>query len=175
MKLTKRTVVETAFVGIIGGYLVANFFFGPLLFVVVSGSMVPALNVNDVIFVEHTSISNVRVDDIVVFQAPSRTGVGCSQEDVVHRVVGFGPNGTLATKGDANSYQDQPILWPYVPASCFIGKVLFTIPEVGYVSKLLPFPSDILLVILIILVFAVSEYAVRQPRTELEPQSEPAL
>jgi len=73
--------------------------------VVVSESMVPALNKGDIIFVVPCKIEDVDIGDIIAYRSKLQNG-----EVIAHRVVGKEEiNGTvvLTTKGDANTKTDQ--------------------------------------------------------------------
>ena len=106
--------------------------FGFGMAVVLSGSMEPALSVNDVVFVcESDSYS---VDDIVVYDN--------GRELIVHKIIE--QNGdTLITKGEANNTADEPIRVEAVK-----GKVVFSIPYAGVAVKALRSPVGIIVIIL---------------------------
>lgn len=80
-----------------------------------TGSMVPAINVGDVMFVNRmTGVSDIAVGDIIVFCCDGIFPVS-------HRVVEL--NGSeIVTMGDANFAKDHPIT-----AEDYIGKVDFVI------------------------------------------------
>ena len=100
-------------------------------YVVVSGSMEPAISPNDAVIVEGVSPTSVESGDVIVFSER-----GASDDDGLdvtsHRVVGVtdGENGpAFETKGDANEEPDRGL----VPASALVGRVAFTIPLIGHV------------------------------------------
>ena len=66
--------------------------------VILSGSMEPALSIDDVIFV--VASDEYQVDDIVVFQS--------GETLVVHRILHI-EGDTVITKGDANNVADEPV------------------------------------------------------------------
>lgn len=90
--------------------------------VVTSGSMSPALEVGDVVFVHAIGSAGIRVGDIAAFVMEGK-------QIVVHRVVDTGLN-WVKTKGDANPDPD-PFLVSYKD---ILGIVAFTVPRLGYVS-----------------------------------------
>jgi signal peptidase len=169
----RRSVIEDVVIASVGAFLFINLVFGPF-YVVVSGSMEPALYPNDIVVVQHVQMNSVSIGDIVVFHVPLENG-GCGNEEIVHRVVGFTSNGTLITKGDANTYQDEPYLWPYVGSNCFVGKVVYVIPAVGYIFTALPYELYIVIVIGIIAVILFMEYFLREPnpRIGVRPEQQP--
>jgi len=108
-----------------------------------STSMVPTLNVGDVVIVTGVDPESIKVGDIIVFNKivylPGKNYEKQLQTPVVHRVVDIVEKGGLRyfkTKGDANPLPDH---W-YVPEDAVLGKVLclngepFRIPYVGYFS-----------------------------------------
>lgn len=72
--------------------------FGVGCAVVMSGSMQPALNVDDLVFV--TRAADVQVGDVVVYQQGDAL--------VIHRVVAL-DGASVTTQGDANNIPDAPV------------------------------------------------------------------
>lgn len=98
--------------------------FGVQPTLVASGSMVPALRVGDVVITRDVPIDEVKVRDIVRYRQGG--------SDVIHRVVEVRTDGderTLITRGDDNNVDDPP-----VSAGQLKGKVILTIPKVGWVA-----------------------------------------
>lgn len=85
---------------------------GYTLFLVNTGSMKDAINVNDIVIVKKTK--NVNVDDIIAFEA--------DESLIVHRIIEKNME-EIITKGDANNQKDAPIKSEQV-----IGKVVQKIP-----------------------------------------------
>lgn len=105
--------------------------FGYGMAVVLSGSMEPALKVDDLILVRETD--QYEVGDIVVYQS--------GYELIVHRIV-FMDGNEIVTQGDANSAADSPIVREAVK-----GIVSARIPFVGKLAGLLKKPVGIMLVL----------------------------
>ncbi len=106
--------------------------FGFGVAVVLSGSMEPTLNVNDIIIVR--GAESYDINDIVVYDD--------GRELIVHKVIE--KNGDmLTTKGDANNIADDPI-----SAEAVKGKVAFSIPYAGLAVKALQSPVGIIVIIL---------------------------
>lgn len=101
--------------------------FGYGMAVVLSGSMEPALSVNDLIIAKETE--HYGIGDMVVFQDGNSV--------VVHRVVTLDEE-TVQTKGDANNVADAPIGRELVK-----GKVIAHIPAAGYAVNFLKTPVGI--------------------------------
>lgn len=103
--------------------------FGVRTAVVLTGSMRPALDPNDMILVRATTASDVRARQIVSFAAPDGSGAV-----ITHRVesVSPAPGGTLAfvTRGDANNTSER---WT-IDASGSVGRVVGVLPGVGAVT-----------------------------------------
>jgi signal peptidase len=96
-------------------------------FVVFSGSMEPAIHVGDLAIVAPAKPVDLKVGDIVTYRLTDRPGVL-----VTHRIVQIGlddkHNMIFTTKGDANNSADQV----QVDQGAVLGRVAFSIPQVGY-------------------------------------------
>ncbi|HWQ95739.1 MAG TPA: signal peptidase I [Candidatus Methylomirabilis sp.] len=96
------------------------------LLIVLSGSMVPVMQVGDVAVVKHISPEDIRVKDIVAFKDPS----GKTNITITHRVTDIRRSENLSfhTKGDALEESDSFI----VKEEDIAGKMVFVIPSMGY-------------------------------------------
>jgi signal peptidase len=96
-------------------------------FVVMSGSMEPALGVGDLAVVGPVKPEQLSLRDIISYRTPAQPNV-----IVTHRLVGVGVNeaGALmfATKGDANDSVDQV----EVNSQAVLGRVFYAVPKIGY-------------------------------------------
>ena len=88
-------------------------------FVILSGSMEPAISPGDVVIVDASAPA--RVDDVVTFDDGNEV-------PTTHRVVDV-VDGQYVTKGDANENVDGG----GVPAEAVLGRVVLTIPLIGHV------------------------------------------
>ena len=124
-------------------------------YVVSSGSMIPTLNVNDVLVVKGgtSSFGNLKVGDIIVFNKPAG-----DDRVIVHRVAGIYHTtlgeSIIRTKGDANPGSIPGVDFP-IRVHDYIGKVAYVIPGVGLITKVISPPVNyiIIAVILAILLF----------------------
>jgi len=133
---------------------------GSPVYVVISGSMAPTLEVGDLVVVHSVPFSSIHVGDIIVFARPTSGGT-CGEEIVVHRVVGIASNGGLITQGDnrqTNPMLDEPTEWPYVTANCVKGEVVLSIPYLGSISMLIPPPYDYVLIAAILVMIFLTEF-----------------
>ena len=90
-------------------------------YVVISGSMEPAIHKGSLSFINtHTKYEDIKLGDIIAYQAA--TG-----DKVTHRVSEVTEEG-LKTRGDANSVDDVAL----TTESNFLGKNIFSIPMLGY-------------------------------------------
>ena len=98
-------------------------------YVVVSGSMEPAIPVGSIVFSKETDPSTLQTGDVIVFVDESR----CTTP-ITHRVVSNDTAaGTIVTKGDANEREDlNPVTYSNV-----IGKVAVHIPKAGAYAALI--------------------------------------
>lgn len=131
--------------------LVGVRFVGFDTYVVLSGSMEPVHKTGALIYVRDVDPLEVEEGDVITFES------GTSETLVTHRVIeinGEGSDKQFTTKGDANAEADsQP-----VPTSKVKGKVLFSIPYLGYVANYIQNPPGLYFaagagVILIVLMF----------------------
>ena len=106
-------------------------------YVVASGSMMPELEVYDVVVIEgHSSIEDVQIGDIIVFQRPSG-----HDRVILHRVVSITDDDpiTLRTKGDNNISSIPGTDYPITEKE-YIGKAEFVIPQMGYLTQIMKPP-----------------------------------
>ncbi len=123
-------------------------------YVVASGSMIPELEVYDVLIVQgHEPFEDVEKGDIIVFNRPSD-----HDRVIVHRVVSVIDDDpkTLRTKGDANPASIPGTDFPITEEE-YIGKVVYTLPQVGYVTQLLKPPINYVIIAIVIGVMVVKQ------------------
>ena len=123
-------------------------------YVVSSESMVPTLNVYDIIVVRNGStFDDIRIGDIIVFHSPSD-----HDRVIVHRVAKIqeGSEKIITTKGDNNPASIPGIDYPITKKE-YIGKVIFVIPKLGVVSKMLTPPINYIIIGIILAIIFVSK------------------
>ena len=109
--------------------------------VVLSGSMSPALEPGDVIVSAPVELRELHVGDIVVVENPARPG-----HSLVHRVDSMNSDGTLVTRGDANTSADSTAVTP----DEVLGRGRLRVPGIGMASlwfqegRLLPLVAVVL-------------------------------
>ena len=116
-------------------------------YVVASGSMIPVLKVYDVLIVSgHEPFEEIEIGDIIVFDRPSD-----HNRVIVHRVVSIISDDpkTIRTQGDANSGSIPGTDYP-ISEEEYIGKVAYTLPQVGYVTQLLKPPINYVIIAVVI-------------------------
>ena len=123
--------------------------FGTLnpFYVVASGSMVPELLVYDVLIVQgHEPFEDIKIGDIIVFDRPSD-----HNRVIVHRVASIIDDDpkTLRTKGDANPASIPGTDFPITEEE-YIGKVVFVVSQIGYVTQILKPPTNYILIAIVI-------------------------
>ncbi|MGB9778606.1 MAG: signal peptidase I [Candidatus Bathyarchaeales archaeon] len=93
--------------------------------IIASGSMQPTLNPGDIAIIIATPAKTIKIGDIIQYQTTA-------EAPTIHRVIDkYTSGGTLwfITQGDANNAPDNPVNENQV-----IGKVVLTIPKLGWVS-----------------------------------------
>jgi len=133
-------------------------------YVVASGSMIPVLEVYDVLIVQgHEPFEDIEVGDIIVFNRPSD-----HNRVIVHRVASIldeDPK-TIRTKGDANPGSIPGTDFPITEEE-YIGKVAYTLPQVGYITQLLKPPINYVIIAIVIGIMVVKQIAKKKNEKEL--------
>lgn len=152
---------------------IAGFWFGlraylrteyPLL-AVASGSMVPALNVGDLIVVQggltaNDIVANYVTGDVIVFYRPNG-----ATDLIVHRAVEKHEDGDtyFKTKGDHNPSTDY---WQ-VYESDIVGKVVGVVPYVGNIPLFVHRPEGMMIIVILIVGLILMEFII--PFTRKKP------
>ncbi len=122
--------------------------------VVLSGSMEPALSVDDLVIVKNTR--QFAPGDVIVFQS--------GNDLIIHRVVSI-QDDTIITKGDANDVADDPISIQAVK-----GVMVCAIPKVGAAVDILQQPAVAILILLA--AFGLTELSYRREKAKDQTQLE---
>ena len=136
-------------------------------YVVASGSMIPVLEVYDVLIVQgHVPFDEIEVGDIIVFNRPSG-----HDRVIVHRVASVIDDEpkTIRTKGDANPASIPGTDFPITKEE-YIGKVAYVIPQVGYVTQLLKPPINYVIIVIVIGIMVVKQITKKKNEKELSLQ-----
>jgi len=137
-------------VGVVVVWLGIWFAFGANPFYVVSsGSMLPVLKVNDVLIVrDGGSWEGLKVGDIIVFDRPEG-----GDRVIVHRIadIDLDRNGQMVirTKGDANPASIPGTDYP-IRQDDYIGKVIYVIPGIGIITKVISPPVNYIIIAIIL-------------------------
>ena len=138
-------------------------------YVVASGSMIPVLEVYDVLIVQgHEPFEDIEVGDIIVFNRPSD-----HNRVIVHRVASILEDDpkTIRTKGDANPASIPGTDFPITEEE-YIGKVAYTLPQVGYVTQLLKPPINYIIIAVVVGVMIAKQVIKKKNEKELALDSE---
>ena len=133
-------------------------------YVVASGSMIPVLEVYDVLIVQgHEPFEDIEVGDIIVFNRPSD-----HDRVIVHRVASIMEEDpkTIRTKGDANPASIPGTDFPITEEE-YIGKVAHIVPQVGYVTQLLKPPINYVIIAIVIGIMIVKQFVKKKNEKEL--------
>lgn len=132
------TVIAVLFVGF-------NIVTGAKGYAVTSDSMAKKLNVGDVVFSKKVSFEELEKGDIVTVRINEKSFF-------THRIVDIDKeNRTVTTRGDANAVNDP------IPAKAemIVGRMVYSVPFLGYISILFNGGSNITLLIVLIILAAV--------------------
>ncbi len=133
-------------------------------YVVASGSMIPELETYDVLIVQgHEPFEDLEIGDIIVFNRPSD-----HNRVIVHRVVSIIDDDpkTLRTQGDANPASIPGTDFPITEEE-YIGKVVYTLPQVGYVTQLLKPPINYVIIVVVIGIMVVKQITQRKKEKKI--------
>jgi signal peptidase len=113
-------------------------------YVVSSGSMIPVLNVGDILIVKDgNTFQSLKEGDIIVFNRPQG-----GDRVIVHRILEisdrFGEK-VIVTKGDANDGIIPGTDFP-IREKDYIGTVAYTVPKIGLVLKYLNPPVNYIII-----------------------------
>jgi len=132
-------------------------------YVVASGSMIPVLEVYDVIVIQgHVPFEEVEIGNIIVFNRPSD-----HDRVIVHRVVSIIDDNpkTIRTQGDANNASIPGTDFPITEEE-YIGKVEYILPQVGYVTQLLKPPTNYIIIVIVVGVMIVKQMMQKKKKDE---------
>ncbi len=98
---------------------------GYQMYIVMSGSMSPAVKTGSIVIVKPMDPEEIKLRDIITFRGEIE-----GENITTHRVVEIDNNAEISfkTKGDANEVEDP---MP-VSGNQLIGRVVYSIPHVGY-------------------------------------------
>ena len=126
-KLTVNIILGLVLCFVLFTFLIPTAFSGSLA-IVRSSSMEPAMRAGSLAMMLPIEAEDVKVGDIIAFEPPWDPDVIVS-----HRVIGvrYDEQISFDTKGDATEDSDPY----YVPARNVHGKVIFSIPYLGYAAS----------------------------------------
>jgi signal peptidase len=139
-------------------------------YVVASGSMIPVLEVYDVLIVQgHVPFEDIKVGDIIVFNRPTT-----HDRVIVHRVASIIDDEpkTIRTKGDANPASIPGTDFP-ITKEDYIGKVAYVIPQLGYVTQLLKPPINYIIIVIVVGIMIVKQVYKKKNEKEIAIQDIP--
>ena len=129
--------VESVAMGLLAIFVLLIAFQVIQLRVVLSGSMLPVLQIGDVVLVENTKYRKPQINDIVLYTARALDGTPVTT--YAHRIIGGSAAGGWIIKGDNNSQPDYGL-----KANKDVkGVVLLNIPKLG--KLLSPIPIALML------------------------------
>ena len=130
-------------------------FFGIKMYVIISGSMQPELNIGDVVIVKNIDKDELKVEDVISFRK--------GQSVVTHRIseiVTVEGETQYRTKGDNNNVEDVD----NISKKDIEGKVIHKISGVGKAVLLLKNQTAIISIVLFYYVFLVHDHSVQKRR-----------
>lgn len=144
----KDIVIVVAGVVIVWAIVWAWFGTNPF-YVVSSGSMEPVLKQYDILVVrDGQSFEELKVGEIIVFHRPEG-----GDRVIVHRVIEIleGRDGEriIRTKGDANPSSIPGTDFP-ITIDDYIGKVVYVIPGVGFITQAIAPPVNYIIIAIIL-------------------------
>jgi signal peptidase len=142
--------------------LAGPYLIGLRTYAVISGSMEPTLNVGSLAYVKPAEPEEISQGDIITFFMDG------SQTAATHRVVKINTEEkTFITKGDANNCEDAPVSFDRL-----VGKTLFDIPYLGYLTMYIKTKQGIISAVCILTLMVLFSCISRIMRKEKHQQSE---
>lgn len=133
---------------VLAGILVGPKLFGCNTYAVISGSMEPEIPVGSIVCSQKVEFADLKENDIISYQVSSDT-------IVTHRIVSIdNEKKQVITKGDANNVNDANP----VPSSNIIGKVVFSLPLIGYISIYMQSMLGIVIICAIVFILILLNY-----------------
>ena len=163
--LIKDVIIIVVAIAVIWIGLQAVFGTANPFYVVSSGSMIPALEIYDVIVVEgNTPFDDVKKGDIIVFYSPKLYEQG-KERVIVHRVTLIMDDDPkiVRTKGDSNPGSIAGTDYPITEKE-YLGKVEYVVPQVGYITQILQPPINYIIIAVIIGVMVVKHFAGKEKK-----------
>ena len=116
-------------------------------YVVLSGSMLPSIQIKDIVVTKKVAEEELEIGDIITFISPDPRFGGIS---VTHRIIDkyydeSSGSYSYRTQGDNNNIADSAL----VPNNNILGKVILKIPKLGYLQDILSSKGGLIIVVLI--------------------------
>ena len=116
-------------------------------YVVLSGSMLPEIQIKDIVVTKKIAEEKLQIGDIITFISPDPRFGGIS---ITHRIVEKLYDDSKGiymykTQGDANNVADTVP----VPNDNILGKVILKIPKLGYIQDILSSKGGLIILVLI--------------------------
>jgi signal peptidase len=103
------------------------------LYTIISPSMEPNIRVYDVVITKKTNANDIKEGDVITFISTSTLGEGLTITHRVKSVIKTENDVKFRTQGDNNDTPDSAL----VTSNNLLGKVVFTIPQLGRIQFLL--------------------------------------
>lgn len=133
-------------------------------YVVASGSMIPELQVHDIIIVQgNIPFEDIEIGDIIVFNRPSD-----HNKVIVHRVITILDDDpkTVRTKGDANTGSIPGTDFPITEEE-YLGKTVATVPQVGWILQFIQPPVNWILIAIVVGILGVKYMTKKKNEKEI--------
>ena len=118
-------------------------FLGIKTFTIISNSMNPKINIDDIVIIKEVPEKELKVDDIITFNSNSGT--------ITHRITGIQENGRnriYITKGDSNSISDvERISYDQIEGK-YVGKIPRAGKILGFLKNKYVFGGVLILLII---------------------------
>jgi signal peptidase I len=135
-------ITALAFVSLLGVTILPGIL-GYKTYVVLSGSMEPAIHTGSVLVALPVAPRTLKVNDVIVY---NRSDVS---ESVTHRIIQLNDEGgkpSFITRGDANGAPDS---WTVQYNGATAGKIVLSVPLVGYAYHAIASPQGRLLFLVV--------------------------
>lgn len=176
-----KLIVSTIVIGILLLYIIMQLFlpdttvkvFGFKPYVVITESMVPVIEVNDVVVVHRFDLEDAEVGDIITFRAD--IDYNGEKEVVTHYIYSITGTGNDTIIRTNRYYENMSVAVPdtwLLSEEDILGSYWFQIPKIGYVSEFVKSPFGIAAMVVNVGIIVGIVVLIKKSKPQVEEKAE---